>query len=90
MDQKKLRIWTLLTQCMLPKIKKNFIELFLSIILLAIFSSDDFQGISSLSEFLRKIVYLVFLTLNDNFLALNYCPILFNSSFTVVKKALML
>ena len=65
-------------------------ELFLLIILLAVFSSDDFRGISSLTEFLRKNMYLVFLTLNDNFLALNYCPILFNSSFTVVKKALML
>ena len=75
---------------MLPKIKKNFMELFLLIILLANFSSDDFRGISSLTEFFKKNVYLVFLTLNDNFLVLNYCPILFNSSFTVVEKALML
>ena len=64
--------------------QKNVIDLFLSNILLAIFSLGNFRSTS----FLKK--HLVFLIFDDNLLALKYCPILFHSSFTVavVKRVL--
>ena len=45
---------------------KNFIAVFLSILLSGIFKAGNFKGRSSLEDFLLKRVYLVFLLFRDN------------------------
>ena len=69
---------------------KKFIEVVLSIELLAILRSGSFKGMLSLTDFLWNKVYLVFLTFNDNLLAMNYRLIFSSSWFTVAKSVLIL
>ena len=55
-------------------ITKNFIAVFLSILLSAIFRVGGFKGKSSLEDFLWKRAYLVFSLFRDNLFALNKTP----------------